>query len=382
MKLYKKKYKNWLRYISLLIFALKACTLQSQHEFITPEPLGQLPSVLSESSGLALTAPNRLWTHNDSGNTNELFCIDTTATILRTITVFNALNIDWEDLAMDDTGSIFINDAGNNNNDRDDLRIYIIPNPDDVVGDFVEAEIIEFVLEDQTAFPPPAGNRNFDIEATVWKNGHLYLFTKNRSNPQNGWCKMYRLPAQAGSYTAALIDSVYLGSTNQEARVTAADYNIATGQLLLLTRNKIVSFTDFPDDRFFEGKSVSYYFSPPQGQIEALVFADSHTLYMTEEGSSSNPGFLYRIELPVINSIESIFDETELAVYPNPALSEIQIKTNIKHPKTVEILSPEGRIVKRSVFEPVINIADLPAGKYILRLGNGRFLVTRPFIKL
>ena len=46
-------------------------------------------------------------------------------TILRTISIANASNIDWEDLAENDT-HLFIADIGNNNGNRQDLKIYTI----------------------------------------------------------------------------------------------------------------------------------------------------------------------------------------------------------------------------------------------------------------
>lgn len=271
---------------------IMASNFVSQQD-IEARPIVKQPDVLIESSGIYVSGPNRIWAHNDSGNTNELFCFDTTGQLLRTLLISNATNIDWEDLAVDDQKRVYINDAGNNNNNRTDLKIYRIPNPDSIPEDEVQAEVINFVFEDQYQFPPPPSNRNFDIEAMIWKSDSLFLFTKNRSNPQTGYSKMYRLPAHPGIYTAQLIDSVYLGSTNEEARVTAADINPVTGELLLLTRTKIVSFRAYPGNRFFDGYITEYFFTEPMGQIEAIGFVDNNRLFITEEVTGPNTGFLY-----------------------------------------------------------------------------------------
>jgi hypothetical protein len=87
--------------------------------------LGDLPSTISETSGL-LFFNGKLITHNDSGNTAQLFEVDTTSLQLtRTVTVLNAENIDWEDLAQDDA-YIYVGDFGNNSGTRTDLVIYRI----------------------------------------------------------------------------------------------------------------------------------------------------------------------------------------------------------------------------------------------------------------
>jgi hypothetical protein len=262
----------------------------------------RLPLQLKESSGIAIENPNKIWTHNDSGNTNELFAIDTLGEIVKTLKINNIDNIDWEDLAMDTEGNIYINDAGNNDNDRKNLAIHMI-NPVHETGGVIEAQSINFTFEDQTAFPPPNANKNFDIEAIVWANDTLFLFTKNRSNPFNGYSKVYRLPAQPGNQIARLSDSVFLGSSTSEARVTAATLNVANSVLALLTSNKIIVFRNFSGTNFFSGQSTVYRFSAQPGQVEAIDHVTDNTYYITSEGSNSQAGFLYEADLTGLTGI-------------------------------------------------------------------------------
>ncbi len=264
---------------------------------IHPRVITSLPGIIYESSGIHVTAPNVIWTHNDSGHTNQLFQIDTTGSLIRTLTVINATNVDWEDLAVDDQGRVYINDAGNNNNNRRDLVIYRIPDPDSINGYQVEAERIDFVLEDQTEFPPPVSYRNFCIEATIWKDDSIFMFTKDRSNPITGYTKMYALPAVPGTHVAVLVDSLFIDNENHPARVTAADYNPATGEMVLLTRTRVLSFTNFPGNRFFDGRIVDYQFSHLIGQVEAIAFVDNKRLYITSEGSPNQAGNLFEVIL-------------------------------------------------------------------------------------
>ena len=156
--------------------------------------MSRLPDVLKESSGLVVAGPNLIWSHEDSGNKNVLYAFDSLGQLRRSITVANAPNNDWEDLAVDEDGNIYIADLGNNNNSRRDLAIYRIPNPENIAGNTVTATIIHVEYADQAAYPPPATQRNFDVEALVWHNGYLYLFTKDRSSPFTGVTKYYKIP--------------------------------------------------------------------------------------------------------------------------------------------------------------------------------------------
>src|SRR5688572_18268899 len=79
--------------------------------------------LLNESSGLTFL-DGKLWTFNDSGNANDIYRIDTASTtVYQTVDISNATNVDWEDMASNST-HLFIGDFGNNNGDRQNLRIY------------------------------------------------------------------------------------------------------------------------------------------------------------------------------------------------------------------------------------------------------------------
>jgi hypothetical protein len=265
---------------------------------VTLVPLFRLPSILAESSGIIMTAPGKIWSHNDSGNENSLYCFDLTGSLLRTVTVTNASNIDWEDLALDNQKRIYISDAGNNENNRRNLVIYRIPDPESFPGSTVQAEMINFSYEDQTAFPPPASERNFDMEAVIWHNDSLFLFTKDRTSPLAGYTKMYKLPATPGTHIAKAAGSFFLGTSNSAARVTAADIDPVSRKLALLVQQRVIVFSNYQGSNFFQGKVTDYPFTQLPGQVEALFFVAAGKLYISEEGSVANTGFLYEANLP------------------------------------------------------------------------------------
>lgn len=349
--------------------------------FIEARPVTQIPVAVYESSGIAVESPNRIWSHNDAGNTNELFCFDTTGNLVRTLLILNVSNIDWEDLARDDEGRIYINDAGNNENNRTDLKICRIPNPANIPGSITEAEIINFIYEDQYLFPPPDPNLNYDVEAILWKSDSLYLFTKNRSNPQNGICKMYRLPAEPGNYTAKLMGSVFLGNTNNEARVTSADVNLETGEVVLLTTTKIVSFTNYPFNNFFGGDMNEHFFSSEMGQIEGVDFVDSSRLFLTEEGSKKSGGYLYEVLWQTSSSISRPKLEG-IAVYPNPFNNHLIIQKDFVGELSVDIWDAKGIMMMKDIrTDSTITLQHLDPGVYFIKLSFGEKSVVKSIVK-
>ena len=117
-------------------FSAIFATAKTSAQIASVSVRAQLPAMLSESSG-AVFFNGRFISHNDSGNENKLYELDTaTGLILRTVHIQNAVNSDWEDLAQDAT-SLYIGDIGNNRGNRTDLKIYKIAKADYLASDTV-----------------------------------------------------------------------------------------------------------------------------------------------------------------------------------------------------------------------------------------------------
>lgn len=299
----KGKKFNLLSVLGILLMLTQGCESSSgaKESFDGPvlyvTTLAELPSVLKETSGILVSSPDSIWSHGDSGNPNQLYLFNSTGSLLRNITITNVTNIDWEDLARDNQGQVYINDAGNNSHDRTDLAIYRISNPDSLISDTVSAEIIHFSFEDQDSYSPKKGNRNFNIEAMIWKDDSIFLFTKDGSEPFTGITKMYALPDTPGTYQAKLVGSYFVDGTSSEARITGADINQQTGELVLLTSNRILSFINYPKNNFFEGQVTEFRFDAYVGQLEAIGFIDQDNLYLTNEEDETYAS-LHLINLP------------------------------------------------------------------------------------
>jgi hypothetical protein len=266
----------------LLALTLALTLTQCRGQALQRRMVAVMPNALAETSGLICTGPNRLWSHNDGGNPNEIHQIDTNGTILRTLTLQGVTNNDWEDLTQNDAGEVFVGDFGNNSNNRTGLVIYKIPNPDSISGNTVTPGRIDFSYPDQFDFPPADSLLNFDMEAFVAYNDSLYLFSKNRTNPFDGYTKMYRLPQDTGTYVAELIDSIYLGPGPMlNYWVGGAALSPGKDHLVLLSYPRCWIFSCFEGADFFGGAKVmrTYAFT----QIEAAAWKDSTHLFMTDE---------------------------------------------------------------------------------------------------
>ncbi|GAB3535353.1 hypothetical protein GCM10027443_24260 [Pontibacter brevis] len=244
------------------------------------QKLASLPNAVEESSGIAVLEQEGLYlTHNDAGNKPYLFKLNEQGKLVETIKL-NLKNMDWEDLAQDNDGNIYIADTGNNNNRRRDLAVYKVN-----LKSPQEAEAIRYSYEDQKEFPPSKKERNFDSEALFWHNDNLYIITKDRG--QGETAKVYKLPAQAGNHKARLI-----GSYKTDTEVTGADISPDGNTVALLSEEKIHLFRDFGSpDTFFEG-DYNEIGIKGAGQTEAIAFEGNNTLVITSEG-----GNLYRYTL-------------------------------------------------------------------------------------
>ncbi len=213
---------------------------------------GTLPDAIVEASGLETFGKGSYWTHNDGG-VPVLFNIDSTGNLIRTLHLKNK-NRGWEDLAKDPEGNLYIGEFGNNHNNKKDLKILKITNPDSITERVSYARPIRYHYEDQVEFPPPPSSHNFDVDAFIFLNDSLYLFTKNRTRPFNGIINVYALPAEPGEYTAKKVDTFRLEGKMFDNWITGADISEDGNTVALLFHGKVILITDYHHKKFSSGK--------------------------------------------------------------------------------------------------------------------------------
>lgn len=280
--------------ISVALFLLLISCYDYGHlEFVT-----ELPKKLKENSGLEIIPGSKLfWFIADSGNKDHIYGVNKKGSIIEDIKIKGAKNRDWEDLASDEAGNLFIGDFGNNSNARKNLVIYRIPNPSSGKKDQeIKAEKIEFSYPEQKKFPPKNKNRLYDAEAFFYFNNHLYIFTKNRTNPFNGVILLYRIPATKGTHKATLISEITLCAKPKSCMITAADISPNQEKVVLLAHDRIWILTEFDQDDFFSG-TITEIPLEHYSQKEAICFKTDDLLYLSDEKMGPTGNNLYSLDL-------------------------------------------------------------------------------------
>lgn len=237
--------------------------------------VGVLDEEITESSGLIRSSLNSelYWTLNDSGNEPVLYAVDLSGRIHGRARIAGVRNIDWEALTIDGEGKLYIGEIGNNENNRRDLVIYVIKEPEPDVDQTVEVErSIPFHFPDQKAFPD-AERMNFDAEAIFFHDGFLYVLSKHRSDTMTG---LYRLDPATSDVTK--IDEIEIGSMVTDAAISVR------GRLAVLTYRGI-HFFDVSEGVSLEGTEVySLEFVPEVSkQSEGIAWGGDSIVFTNEQ---------------------------------------------------------------------------------------------------
>lgn len=282
---------------AVLLFSLLLATSQTALEITNLES-----PILDETSGL-LFYNNTVITHTDSGGKAELYEINsTTGAITRTVKINNATNVDWEDIAQDES-YIYIGDIGNNSGNRTDLKIYKISKADyNTTDDSIVAEIISYAYTDQIDFTSRLNATNWDAEALISYGDKLLVFTKNWADNTTN---VYSIPKTSGRHNAILESSYTVNGL-----ITGADISPDEDVLYLTGYSTseapfIYTIHDLPKNSFdvFSGKvsekksdivSIGY-------QVEGIAVFEitptTHRVYISNEEFRTSLGPI-KIEVP------------------------------------------------------------------------------------
>ncbi len=155
----------------LLSVLLSLCTADGPSPL---EPMGKLDvRLVPEASGIVKSRrhPGVFWVHNDSGNPPSLFAIRADGRLVREFRL-EVPNIDWEDIAIDDQGHLYVGDIGNNLGVLPTRAIYRIDEPDPAQP---TARALKATAVSRYALP--RGNR-FDAESLDYDRGNAIVIAK------------------------------------------------------------------------------------------------------------------------------------------------------------------------------------------------------------
>ncbi len=257
--------------LSLLFFSCNTGNL---------EVLADIDRSLEEVSAVAIIENSNLyWVIEDAGNDNNLFALNSKGNIEKTITITNAKNKDWEDLATDSEGNIYIGDFGNNNHKRKEFVIYKVLNTN-LSQEKTEAEIITFKL--------PKNGKSQDFESFFLWNNYFYVFSKNEK-----YTDVFKIENKTGDHVAELIATHKFKGKNN--KITSADISKDGKTIILLNHDKVWKLSNFKAEDFFGGEIEALDFKH-DSQKEGVYFLNNKTIIITDE-TNKHDGNIYKFNL-------------------------------------------------------------------------------------
>lgn len=242
------------------------------------EPYATIASFdIQECSGIVKSrqSPNLYWVHNDSSRGSRVFGIRRDGSLVASFPT-HLPNTDWEDIATDNAGNLYLGDFGNFHNTRRDLAIHVLKEP---VSTEASSDIFgtshRFAYPDQIEFPP--ARRIYDCEALFWARGELFLLTKSLGDT---YTRLYCFESlEADSVNRPTL----VGSFDIGPQVTAADATSDGKMLAVLTTRSVWVFERPANSRnYLDGKASMRRIQA--GQCEAICWDDDDTLIIANEG--------------------------------------------------------------------------------------------------
>jgi hypothetical protein len=234
-----------------------------------------LPGSLDESSGIAvgIRDPTVFWSHNDGGNDPEVIGFDRSGKRVARFLV-ESRNRDWEDIDIGscaDGSCLYISDTGDNDEERDNIRVLRMAEP---ATDVRRIQPARFDLE------LPDGPR--DIEAMyVLPGEQLFFVTKGRNDPVT----LYRYPGELREGKVVLEEVQSFGSTSSPLEwITGATATRDGRFVAIRSYTTLYLFRVLPDrtlERIPDGAIGMMALREAQG--EGVGFGPDGLLYLTSE---------------------------------------------------------------------------------------------------
>jgi hypothetical protein len=216
--------------------------------------------------------------------TPRIFALRRSGTLIRPrlgilytgIVLPDAVNWDWEDIASDNHGFLYIGDIGNNSNDRKEFAVYKIPEPSPTGESSADKiELIQFHYPKDKN--PSEKRKDVNAEALFWAHDRLFILTKNDDGSS---AALYTLETKniAGENAMA-----FRGSFAFYAPVTGADASPDGKRLAVLTYRSVWLFET-------AGRSNDYFHGSIKwlpifaGQCEGIALDGERIIISNEEG--------------------------------------------------------------------------------------------------
>jgi hypothetical protein len=271
--------------VTLLAATAVACAAAAKREARTPfQQVGQAEhSWIRECSGVAASRrhPGVFWVHNDSGNEPCLFAL-TADGKTRGVFRVSAENKDWEDLAIDAVGRLYIADTGNNEEERSQIQVYRVAEPDLPADAAPNQKPAPLRLRPEKTWRLKYPSDPFDCEALFVTATHGYLISKESKKHS---AKLYRFAlgegAQPGDVKGQLESVADLPIRDP---VTAADLSPDGKRLAVLSDGGLFVFSVANGDILTAVKTEPVFFKIPDDNCEGVCFTPDGIVITSEKG--------------------------------------------------------------------------------------------------
>jgi len=260
---------------------------------------------LDEASGLVASRKNNgsLWAHNDSGDENRIFLIDSYGKGKREFKLLGAENRDWEDMGIvseaDGSATIYLADFGDNNANYSSYSLYwckepVVDSNTPLANTITQVSKLTFTLSD--------GPRDMECLLVDQKTKDIFIISKRENSK-----RLYKIAASSvvagGTAKAEFIRELNFSKPiSTDARLITAAYitggSISPDNSEILIKNYLEIFywkrktgETISDALSRTPKTVPYKM---EDQGEGIAFAaDGNGYYTISELGSSGPVRLY-----------------------------------------------------------------------------------------
>lgn len=258
------------------------------------ENKGQIP----EASGIVASYRNKgyLWTHNDSGDRNRIFLLDSKGQGTREFNLEGATNRDWEAISMaqfPEGSYIYVGEIGDNNAVHPESAIYRVLEPD---INATTAQSVTLKGVQKITFKYPDGPRDAECFLIDQVTKDIFIISK-RENTK----RLYKLPYPQSYTQTTTVEFVqelnFSNIPGTPSYITDGNVSVDNKEIIIKNYLQIFHWRRNTDesipDALKRTPKMQPYFVEPQG--EGICFAQDGSGYYTlsEEGPKKLPVKLY-----------------------------------------------------------------------------------------
>jgi len=257
-----------------------------------------------ESSGLAasLLHEDVLWTHNDSGNPNQIYAVAADGTTAATVTIAGEPAQDWEAITSfraprnapaAGRALIAVADIGDNDADRNSIRIAIIAEPKTLADATIKPiRVLRLTY--------PGGPRDAEAVLADPRNGRLYVVSKSLLGGEVFAVPTRIWPGDQARGTSAVTPLTSLASTGAMLVTDGGFRPDGTMVLRGYGNLKVIAAPETAQDGRLE--TLASQSLPKQRQGESLVVVDDGREALI--GSEGPTSAILRVRLPSVTTAE------------------------------------------------------------------------------